>query len=342
MIRLGVVSLEHPHAAGNHLPALRHIQHRVKVVAIADPAHERAQPWLDLFNAAYYPERDALLAAPDVDAVLITSRNHQHAADAIAAAWAGKDILCDKPVATSVEDAQAIAAAVRSAAVRFITTFPVRFNTSVRRVKELIDEGALGHVKAIMATNHGCMYEPGTPDWVRDPSQNGGGALIDHTVHVADVIRWLTGAEYAIVRAELATALRPIAAEDLAVLHGELTDGTVYQIDASWSRRAADPMWGDVTLRIAGSSGSATLDLYNNHRIEIYRRGEVAFRYPNYLEREHGEVFLDYAATRHSRAASLCADEIDGLRTVELVFAGYESARKGKPVEVRRWAPPQR
>ena len=352
MIRLGVISLEHPHAWGNHFPALRYIQDRVKVAAIAHTSREQAQPWLDLFGATYYADRDALLAADDIDAVLITSRNLDHAGDAIAAARAGKDVFCDKPIATSVEDAQAIVAAVQASGVRFITTYPVRFNTSIRRVKAMIDAGELGAVQAIMATNHGCMYEPGEPDWVHDPRQNGGGSLIDHAVHVADVIRWLTGAEFATVRAQLATALRPIQAEDLAIVHGRLTDGTIYQIDASWSRRGTDPMWGDVTLRIAGTKGSATLDLYNNQRIEIYGagkacsggadRGEITFKYPNYLLREHGEIFLDYAAATGGRPPAICANVIDGLRTIELVFAGYESARTGATVEVHRWELPGR
>lgn len=352
MIRLGVISLQHPHARGNHFPALRYIQDRVKVAAIADTSREQAQPWLDLFGATFYADRDALLAADDIDAVLITSRNLDHAGDAIAAARAGKDVFCDKPIATSVEDAQAVAAAVQASGVRFITTFPVRFNTSVRRVKALIDAGELGAVQAIMATNHGCMYEPGEPDWVRDPRQNGGGALIDHTVHVADIIRWLTGAEFATVKAQLATALRPIRAEDLAVVHGRLTDGAIYQIDASWSRRGSDPMWGDVTMRIVGTKGSASLDLYNNQRIEIYSagkarsgsadRGEVTFKYPNHLVREHGEIFLDYAAAAGGRPPAICAGAIDGLRTIELVFAGYESARTGATVEVHRWELPGR
>jgi predicted dehydrogenase len=339
MIRLGVISLEHPHVWGNHFPALRYIQDRVKVTAIAHANREQAQPWLDEFAARYYADRDALLAANDVDALLITSRNNHHAADSIAAARAGKDVFCDKPIATSVEDAAAIAKAVQTSKVRFVTTFPVRFNTSVRRVKAMIDAGELGDIKAIMATNHGCMYEPGEPAWVRDPRQNGGGSLIDHTVHVADVIRWLTGAEYATAKAELNTSLRPIAAEDLAVLHGELTDGTIYQIDASWSRRGSDPMWGDVTMRIVGTKGSASLDLYNNQRIEIFRRGEIMVKYPNHLLREHGEIFLDYAAAGIGARPTICANEVDGLRTIELVFAGYESARRGVRVDVARWEP---
>lgn len=337
MIRLGVTSLEHPHVWGNHFPALVHIQDRVKVAAIAHPDRRVAQPWLDMFSAEYFTGRDELLAKANVDAVLITSRNNDHAADSIAAAGAGKDIFCDKPVATTVEDVRTMATAVRDADVTFVTTFPVRFNTSVRQLKNAIDGGEMGRIMAIMATNHGSMYEPGEPAWVRDPEQNGGGCLIDHTVHVADIIRWLTGSEFASVNAQTATALRDIPAEDIAVMHGQMTDGTIYQIDASWSRRGRDPIWGDVTLRVVGAKGSASLDLYNNQRMEIYSDDGVSFKYPNHLCREHGEIFLDYASNKQHGDALTAADEIDGLRTIELVLAAYESSRSNQPVELDLW-----
>ena len=334
MVRLGVISLEHPHSVGNHFPALELISDRVRVSAIYDHDRSRANSWLKVFDADYCDSRDALLTRGDVDAVLITSRNCDHAADSIAAAKAGKDVFCDKPIATSVEDATAIRDAIDETGVRFVTTFPLRFNTSIRDVKKAVDTGRLGRVLAVMATNHGCMYQPGEPAWVRDRHDNGGGCIIDHTVHVADVIRWLTGAEFESVRAEAITALRDMETEDIGILHGTMSNGTIYQIDASWSRRGRDPMWGDVTCRIVGSEGSASLDLYNNQRIEIYGEGAVEFRYPHYVVREHAEIFLDYAECRETGADPIDADVVDGLRTVELVFAAYRSVASGQTVTV--------
>jgi hypothetical protein len=87
-----------------------------------------------------------------------------------------------------------------------------------------------------------------------------------------------------------------------------------------------------------GTEGSATLDLYNNQRIEIYSEDGVAFKYPNHLCREHGEIFLDYLFNKEKSMPSIGADDVDGLRTIELVFAAYESAQSGKPVEVSRCA----
>ena len=71
------------------------------------------------------------------------------------------------------------------------TAFPVRYNTTVVRAKQMIDEGKLGRILAMKGTNRG--RNPG--GWFVDPELSGGGAVIDHTVHVADIMRWITGAE---------------------------------------------------------------------------------------------------------------------------------------------------
>lgn len=335
MVRLGILSLDHPHSRGNHIPALKYMQDRLPVTAIFHPDAEFAKPWVEQFHAAYCSSREELLSNPQVDAVLITSTNDRHMEDCIAAAQAGKAIFCDKPIATSVADGVKIVQAVRACGVPFMTTFPVRFNRAVLQAKALIDSGKLGRIQAISATNHGCMYEPGAPSWVLDPKRNGGGCIIDHTVHVADLIRWLTGEEFSTVRAYAKHALHDnITAEDIAVLQGTMSKGAIYQIDTSWSRRPKDPMWGDVTLRIVGERGGAFLDLYNNQRMELYVDGALEMQYPNLVAKEHGDIFDDYLHHVEQGTPMLGADVIDGLRTIELAYAAYQSLDEGKQVAV--------
>lgn len=334
MTRLGVIGLEHPHASGNHLPTLQRMRDSIAVVAVADPDPALAQPWVDDFGVEYYPCRDALLATAQVDTVLVTSRNSAHAEDACAALLAGKDVVCDKPIAIDQAGTEAILAAVERTGGRFITAYPVRYHPAVRALKVAIENGDLGQLEAIMATNHGCMYEPGTPAWVLDPAHNGGGCLVDHVVHVADVIRWITGLEFATVRAEAISGLRAMAAEDLAVLHGELSDGTLYQIDPSWSRRGRDPMWGDVTFRIVGTKGSAVLDLYNSQRIEIYDQSGATVNYPDHLIGGYIAMYLEHARARDGGPQYTGPDATDGVRTMQLVFAAYESLRTGTRMQV--------
>ena len=333
MIKLGIISLNHPHSVGNHLPALKYMTDRIRVEAIYNDDRDYAEEWLRLFKCKYYPSRDALLADPDIDVVLITSINQNHAADAIAAAKAGKDILCDKPIALSVEETIQLRAAIEQSGVRFFTTFPVRFNSAVQELKKQVEAGEFGQIKAIMATNHGCMYEPGAPDWVFDPKKNGGGCIVDHTVHVADIIRWLTNSEFSTVNAKMRKAALHdnIVSEDIAVMHGNMQNGCIWQIDASWNRRPEDPMWGDVTLRVIGTLKSAYLDIYNNQPVEIYTQGRISNYYLNSIVFEHGLIFDDYIqAVKNGK--SIGADLEDGIKTIELVINAYKSVAQGKTI----------
>lgn len=337
MIRLGIISLQHPHSRGNHIPALKYMGDRICVTAIYDADKDFAAPWVKMLNAKYYASRDELLADPEIDAVLITSTNDRHAEDAIAAANAGKDIFGDKPVIIDTKDGQRLIDAVRSNNVKYVTTFPVRFNEAVLETKRAIAAGEFGKILAIVGTNHGSVYEPGCPDWVKDPAKNGGGCIIDHTVHVADIMRWFTGQEFAAVRAEAGHALHDdIVAEDIAVMHGTMTGGTIFQIDASWSRRPENPMWGDVTIRVVGEKKNAWLDIYNNQRVELYVGDRLEMHYPNLVAKEHGDIFDDYIAYRTAGAPLNGAGVVDGVRAVELACAAYESVKRGETVEVKR------
>ncbi len=104
------------------------------------------------------------------------------------AAQHGVHVLCEKPIATTLEDARAMIASCERAQVKLMIAYPpVRYNTPVLRVKEMVERGAVGEVLAIRGTNHGRL--PG--GWFVEPELSGGGAVLDHTVHVIDLIRWI-------------------------------------------------------------------------------------------------------------------------------------------------------
>lgn len=339
-LRIGLWSLDHPHAMGNHLPALRHSQSFAVLGAIGDPDRSRCKPLLDEFGCDYEPSLDALLSRNDIDAVLITSRNDHHADDAVTCAKAGRDVLCDKPIAIDPRGVKKIHDAFASGTPRFVTTYPCRFHPAMQALKQAIDRGELGRIESIAATNHGCMYEPGAPDWVKDPKQNGGGCMIDHTVHVADLIRWMTGAEFESVRALASTRLRNMPAEDIAAMHGHMTDGTVFQIDASWSRRGSDPCWGDVTIRVVGDKGSAWLDLYNNQFIQCYTGKGMELRYTDMIVHDHAMIFHDFRQARTEGDSGKNANAKDGLHSLLLAMAAYESVKFADvaPVNTLDWS----
>ena len=324
-LKLGIMSLDHPHSEGNHLPALKNMKDYVTVTSIYNSDAVRAKPWCDFFSAEYFDEIDNFLNNVNMDAVLITSINSEHYDAIKKVAMSNKDIFCDKPIVIRKEHLSEIQNICNKSGIQFITTYPVRHHPAILLIRELIKENKFGEIVAIMATNHGCMYAPDTPDWVKDPLQNGGGSIIDHTVHIADTIRFLTQLEFKDIYTIASSRIHDIPSEDISISHGRMENGTLFQIDSSWSRKASDPVWGDVTFRIVGEKGSVWLDLYNNIHVEIFSEGSTENIYPNSLLLQHGMIFYDYLEAKENKRKMINANLFDGIKTMELVFASYKS-----------------
>jgi hypothetical protein len=110
-VRLGILSTEHPHATGNHFPALARIPNLVRTVSIVHDTDN--EEWVKTLGAQMRSSKDDILRDSSIEAVLVTSKNYLHASDSIAAADAHKDILCDKPIALNADEALAIVRACR-------------------------------------------------------------------------------------------------------------------------------------------------------------------------------------------------------------------------------------
>src|SRR5699024_6825941 len=154
----------------------------------------------ELYNVPYFNSLEAFLKQ-DIDAVIITSENSKHLYHVKEAANRNIDILCEKPIATTVKDAQKIIDICETQNVKLQTAFPVRYATPIQQAKQVLDNGDIGRVLAVKATNRG--MNPG--GWFLDKSLSGGGAVIDHTVHVADILRWFLQEEVIEVYGEIGT-----------------------------------------------------------------------------------------------------------------------------------------
>lgn len=191
------------------------------------------------------------------DAVIITSENRKHVDNARAAADAGKPMLCEKPLVTSHEEADAMRQIASKCLV--MTAFPCRFSPSYRRLKARVEAGDIGRVLAIDATNHGsCPF-----GWFVEEDKSGGGAMMDHTVHVADLLRDLLGEDPETVYAQTANKIFRQAWDDTAMLHLRYPSGVFACIDASWSRPSSYKTWGDVKISVVGEKGVIELDMFS-------------------------------------------------------------------------------
>ncbi len=166
---------------------------RCDVVAIASRDGERAtRVGAELGIGRTYGSYAALLADPDVEAVYIPLPNHLHATWTQRAAAAGKHVLCEKPLAMSAPEARAMVAACERAGVLLMEAFMYRLHPLGRRVRALVDEGAVGDLLAIQAW---FSYRNVDPTDIRNIAAAGGGAVMDIGCYPINVARWMFGGE---------------------------------------------------------------------------------------------------------------------------------------------------
>lgn len=184
-------------------------------------------------DAASLSDLDALLGRSDVDAVYVATPNDSHAAIVSALAEAGKHVLCEKPMARTIEEAEAMVAACEQAGVTYATAFDQRFHAAHQHLRDLIAQGTLGCVTCVRI-HYACWTPPDwTPDgqsldnWRVDPDRAGGGAFIDLAPHGLDLTQMLLGERITDVAALLQERVFDYPVDDGAVLIARSEQGTL-------------------------------------------------------------------------------------------------------------------
>jgi UDP-N-acetylglucosamine 3-dehydrogenase len=329
-VRIGVVSFAHVHAP-QYADVLSSLA--ADFVGIADDDASRGQEAAETFGVRFFEDQRGLFEA--VDAVVVCSENRKHVRDTVAALESGVHVLCEKPISTTIEDAVAMIRASEETGRQLGIAFPVRYLPAVKQAKEILRTGAIGRVLAVNGTNHGQI-----PDgWFLDPELAGGGAVMDHTVHVADALRWMLGIEAKNVYAEVGTFFGADGIDDGAILTlelegGVIADGAFATIDPSWSRGEGYPIWGDVTLRITGTAGVLNVDAFAQHLTTFdHEAGNASWTYTG---EDMNVLMLEDFLRGVAEDSPAAASGVDGLRALEIVLAAYRSAEDSEPKKVER------
>ncbi|MFC5649366.1 Gfo/Idh/MocA family protein [Paenibacillus solisilvae] len=328
-MKIGLISFAHGHAY-SYASSLKRLG--IEIVGIADEDAERGRQMANHFGAPLFQDYAKLLendTEAAADAVIVCSENAMHADIVISAAQAGKHILCEKPLATTVVDAQRMIDAAARAQVKLMTAFPCRFHPAAIQMKQTVEQGLLGSILAVQGTNRGSM--PG--GWFVNRELSGGGALLDHTVHVVDLMRWIMpGAEVTEVYAEAGTRFHDIPVDDCGLLTFEFDNGVIASLDPSWSRTQSFPTWGDVTLEIVGTAGVSKTDLFKQN---IIAHSDVTMKtsWVNWgSDMDEGLVAEFISCIQGDRQPSVTGE--DGMRAVQVALAAYESAATKQPVRI--------
>ncbi len=198
-LRMGVIGCGG--IAGAHLPAQRAVE-GMRTVAVCDINEDTARAAAAEYEVpTVYTDWRDLVADDDVDAVAVLLPHHLHREPAVAAARAGKHVLCEKPMATALADCDAMIAAADEAGVVLMIAQILRFRPANIRARELIAEGAIGEVRNVLRRRLG-KSEGFRSEWARHPEQAGGWVLYGFGSHEVDMILWLTGSEAGAVFAQ--------------------------------------------------------------------------------------------------------------------------------------------
>ncbi len=326
MAKIGIMSFAHIHAF-SYADCLNKID-KAQFTGIWDDSPKRGRDAAKQFKTKFVKDLDTFLSS-DIEGVIITSENVKHREMVERAAAAGKWILCEKPIAPGVKDAKAIIRACKKAKVGLGTAFPCRFAPALITVRDQVASGNLGEIYAVNCTNNGQF--PG--GWFAKEELAGGGATMDHTVHVADVLRWMTGKEFTSVYCENDTLLhKRIKTDDLGSLHLEMEGGIKVSHIASWSRSRSFPFWGDVYLEIIGEKGVIEVDTFDQ-KLDVYNDDVMKAEWVYWGGNPDLSMITDFVESVDARRPPAVSGE-DGLRAVEVTVAAYRSARSRRPVKV--------
>lgn len=306
------------------------------LVGVADPSNEaRDQVAAELGDVRTYA--DPLAAATDdgVDAVVVASPTCTHADVAVAALAAGKHVLCEKPLASTLEEALRIDAAARTASGTLLMGFMRRFDASFLRVAARIAAGDIGEPLLVKSTGRG----PGLPpEWAWDSTRSGG-LLAEVNSHDFDTVRWLSGQEVTRVHAVGRAAKRPDIAQrypgfiDVVAVTLELSGGCIGFVDG-----ACPADYGyDARVEVYGSEGVLFGGDVRSGSTLLVRPGGAVMD----PVRSWRELFADayQAEARHLVAVVRGDDQPrtgigDGLRALEAVIAANRSVECRLPVSI--------
>lgn len=318
-LKVGIVSAAHVHAPS--FAACCMGEPDAEVVGLWDDNQERGRSFAEGRGLAFEESLASLLER--VDAVVICSENLKHGDHIQAAAEANVHILCEKPIAPTQEIAGQIRASLKDSKKVFMTAFPCPFSPTFERMEKLIHSGEIGQILALSTTNRGmCPF-----GWFVEPELSGGGSMVDHVVHVGDLLRRLIGQDPNSVYAQVGSNMYGREWEDTANLTLGFPNGVFATLDSSWSRPKGYKIWGDVTLKATGEKGVLEADLFGQG-LELTAGNLSLAGTGSNLDQVMVREFLDAVAEDR---APRCTLE-DGLKASMIAEAGYRSLKEGRAV----------
>ena len=316
-----------------------------KLAAFFSPNRARAQEQADKYGGKVYDTAEALLADPDIDAVSICAANYAHAELSIQALNAGKHVLCEKPMATTLADCEAMVECAKKNGKFLMIGHNQRLAKAHMEAKRLIDEGLIGDIITFRTSfGHGgpetWSISPGKNVWFFDKKKAAMGVMADLGVHKTDLIQYLTGQRVVRTTARLVTLDKRgedgelIGVDDNAVCIYEMSGGAFGTMTASWTYYGAEDnstvLYGTKgIMRIYDDPAHSIVVKLADGQEQVYDVEQIQ---TNDNQTKSGVIDLWVDCLKNNRAPEISGES--ALYAMRAVFASIESSQTGKTVEI--------
>jgi predicted dehydrogenase len=341
-VGIGVISFAHDHSQAYCRRMMDYDD--VKLVSCWDDNTTRGAAAAAAYGMRFSPHVEDVLGDPEIQGVIVTTETNRHAEFAVAAAAAGKHILCQKPMALALEDCDRMVDAAEKAGVKFVMAYQMRHDPSNRKIKEVVESGVLGRI-SLLRRRH-CIsvlfseaFINGPTHWHLEPDKNMG-MFMDDASHATDFIAWIMGRPISVM-AEIQNTVTDVAPDDTGVAIFRYANGSMVDL-----LNSSVTLAGENTTEIYGDQGVLIQNYDDGVSTHLAPPGAVALKLytrdkpvwedlglpipPSHGERIAGvpRSFID--CLKYDLEPPVTAE--DGRVSVEMVLGAYRSAKEGRRV----------
>lgn len=313
-----------------------------KLVAACSPNRAHAEAFARKWKIpAVETDYRKLVERKDVDAVVVGIPNDLHRPVVIAAAEAGKHVILEKPLAHTLEDADAMLRAAKKHRIKLMYAETICFAPKYVRAKQLVDEGAIGKLYMVKQSE---KHSGPHSDWFYDVGRSGGGSLMDMGCHGIEWARWMYGKpkpKSVVAHCQRVLHAQRTRGEDNSVVMVEFEGGGLALIEDSWAKHGGM----DDSIELYGREGVIYCDLLRGSSMDTYSKNGYGYAVEK-ADETRGWTFTVFEEThlygfphemRHFVQCILSGGTPqetgeDGRATLEIIYAAYESAGTGRKV----------
>lgn len=343
MFRIGIIGCGKI-AQVRHIPEYAENPY-AELAGFYDLNTQRAAELAAQYGGKAYESAEAMLADPAIDAVSVCVANHAHAPITIAALKAGKHVLCEKPMATTLEECEEMVKTAHEAGKFLMIGHNQRLAKAHAVAKELIDQDMIGRIITFRTTfGHGgpetWSVDPGKNTWFFDKNKAAMGAMADLGIHKTDLIQFLTGQHVVRTTARVVTLDKKdasgqlIGVDDNAICIYEMSGGTMGTMTASWTYYGAEDnstiLYGEKgIMRIYDDPAHSIVVKLADGTEKVYDVEQIQ---TNDNQTKSGVIDLWMNCLETNTPPEISGEE--ALYAMRAVFASLESAKAGTTVDI--------